>query len=577
MSIVVLRSSSSLAFLLMGAIALGVPCRSVAQGFPTDAATHCAIEPAKIASWFETGSVSLNGAVKPANSVTFPDSPNCSFYEWAEQMFLWLNSPTPGGGGHVFTSPGFFGVSPPDVNKKRTLIPQTSQAITMQVRNAQTGPNDLPLIVDRKGRLMEVQPPRFGPNGGRLLALAPGKVVELGRLAMGANGKPVFFDGQGKPVSPKPGFAELNAKAPGTRAIPPVFKFVLDNKAVFLDANDNVVDVEQGQAGGDSVLMSQQGSLVYYALHVNDVLAYFATAVNSGVMTPAPTAFPTAQPELDKIVAFAQQHSKQVSNPQTLAIELKTSWVEATGLDLSKYVTMTATVPTYDKSDPAHLKWSHSGTKSIQLAMVGMHVVGSTKGHPEMIWATFEHVDNAPLAAYSYLNKSGQVISVPQESTGKWVFAASGSKGPFNVERMSFFAPDIRASNGNTISASDTLRWKAWGAASDKSPNPFAGSPAASNSQVIAANASVIGQLPPGDVRRNYVMTGATWTKPGTSPDDEANQVGTNQLANSTMETYRQSFDTLSNPDNNCFACHTTNTTRVSRIFKGLLPLPLGK
>ena len=43
------------------------------------------------------------------------------------------------------------------------------------------------------------------------------------------------------------------------------------------------------------------------------------------------------------------------------------------------------------------------------------------------------------------------------------------------------------------------------------------------------------------------------------------------------METYQQSTNTLSNPQNNCFACHRVNTTNVSRIFNSLLPLPLGK
>ena len=37
------------------------------------------------------------------------------------------------------------------------------------------------------------------------------------------------------------------------------------------------------------------------------------------------------------------------------------------------------------------------------MAMVGLHVVGSVKGHPEMVWATFEHIDNAPQNNYVYI------------------------------------------------------------------------------------------------------------------------------------------------------------------------------
>lgn len=70
--------------------------------------------------------------------------------------------------------------------------------------------------------------------------------------------------------------------------------------------------------------------------------------------------------------------------------------------------------------------------------------------------------------------------------------------------------------------------------------------------------------LPSGDVRKNYMFTGATWTKFGAAPI-EGNEVGTNKMANSTMETYQQG--------GNCFDCHTSNTTSVSHVFGPLKPL----
>ena len=51
-----------------------------------------------------------------------------------------------------------------------------------------------------------------------------------------------------------------------------------------------------------------------------------------------------------------------------------------------------------------------------------------------------------------------------------------------------------------------------------------------------------------GDVRKNYIMIGATWTIDGKRPAG-SNEVGTNTLANSTMETFKQNI--------NCFGCHT--------------------
>lgn len=58
------------------------------------------------------------------------------------------------------------------------------------------------------------------------------------------------------------------------------------------------------------------------------------------------------------------------------------------------------------------------------------------------------------------------------------------------------------------------------------------------NTQVIAVNRSVIGALPTDDVRKNYLLVGTVW----------GGGVGSNQLANTTLETYEQ--------DQHCFGCH---------------------
>src|SRR5271156_6848237 len=79
-----------------------------AQVLPADAKPSCAVPSSTFASWFQTGAPTLNGVVNPANGITFPNAPNCSFYQWAAQMFLWLTSPAPsiyGGGDHIFDSP----------------------------------------------------------------------------------------------------------------------------------------------------------------------------------------------------------------------------------------------------------------------------------------------------------------------------------------------------------------------------------------------------------------------------------------------------------------------------------------
>ena len=88
---------------------------------PSDPA--CIVTQTDLASWFEAGTVTADGAVKPADSVGFPNVPNCSFYKWSEQMFFWLTSPAPSGGGRVFESSEFYNISGLGADGKRTLVP----------------------------------------------------------------------------------------------------------------------------------------------------------------------------------------------------------------------------------------------------------------------------------------------------------------------------------------------------------------------------------------------------------------------------------------------------------------------
>jgi hypothetical protein len=562
------------------------------QLLPTDAQASCSVPSATFATWFQSGSVSLNGVVNPANSVSFTNVPNCSFYQWSEQMFMWLNSPTPpaygGGGGRIFDSPTFFDVSPPAADGSRTFIPHTPGVIrSFSLRAAQAGAHGLPVIVDRGGEMLEVQTPASGTIPQ--VRDASGQLVNVAHARLGVDRRPVLLAPNGSVIrlqpSPK---VQRGRETQGNNGFT-VRKFVIDGITILVDSALDVIDVEQGQADG-SVLEAQNGSLIYYATIVNDVYAYFATGTKDGGIAPAPTQFPTTQADLNKITTFATAHGKTFPDPNALAVEIKTAWVETTSLaNPSSYITMTATIPTYNTSNPA--QWTATNSqKTTTLALVGMHVVGSTAGHPEMIWATFEHFANAPRGTYSYINTSNQTITVPQNTAANWLFATNNSNGPFNCTHMQFISPNISALSpappcpANTIiSPSDTIRWKPWGGATDISPNPIDPSTAASNTEVIAINNSVRGMIPSGDLRQDYIMTGATWTIFGASPQpafasptpgNPGNQVGTSQLSNATMETYEQGVDnTSANGGSNCFSCHASNTTTVSHVFGPLKPL----
>jgi len=370
---------------------------------PTDAQDACPLSAATFAGWFQSGSVSLNGVVNPANSL-INLAPDCGFYAWSEQMFMWLNSPAPtayGGGAHIFDSPAFYDVSPPDAGGNRTLLAHTTGVIrSFPLRAAQRGPHGLPVVADSSGRLLE-----FAAPDAKLKPLVrdpSGKLVEIAHVRL-ENRRHILLDSEGKVIEAQHLATVVSAAEQRAGNAPMVQKFLIDGISIFIDPSLAVIDVEQGQADF-SALEAQtaaNGSMVYYATMVNDVYAYFLTGVKDGAITTStPNQFPTTNADLNSIVAFAMAHGKPnppFPDPNALAIEVKSSWVVAAGLpNLSTYVTMTATIPTYNQSNPN--LWTPTGQQTVQLALVGMHVVGSTAGHPEMVWATFEHVSNTPNA-----------------------------------------------------------------------------------------------------------------------------------------------------------------------------------
>jgi hypothetical protein len=551
---------------------------------PSNPQPLCTVPPPVFTSWFQADSVTLNGVVNPAASDSFPNSGNCSFYEWAEHMYLWLTSPAPtvyGNGAHVFDSGIFYDVSSPDAAGNRTLIPHTPGLIrVMGLRAAQVGPDNLPVIINKAGKMMEIEPPKFAPDGKQLILNSSGKMVEIERAVLGEKGVPTFFDKNGNAIKGARAVIPLESnRLKMEHPVPKIQKFIIGKLPIFLDGSGNVVEVEVGQAGGGGVLVAQNGSLVYYATMVNDVYAYYLTGLKDGSI-PAPGGvpdnafFPTSLSTLSPITAFASAHGKTLPDSNALAVEVKTSWVEASGLsNPGDYITETATIPTYDTSNSN--KWIPNGQKTVTLALVGIHVVGSAVGHPEMIWATFEHEGNTPNAGYGYASTSGD-STVSRNTAGDWLFCANGSSGPFN-ELHAFANGDTIVSDGPfTISPSNTIRWKPWGSGSETSPNPLVNSVDSSNSEIIAINNSVRGMLVSGDVRGNYIMSGATWTIGGQSPTGNfpiGNEVGTSKLANTTMETYQQGTDSLSTSGTNCFDCHASNKVDVSHMFDPLKPL----
>src|ERR1022692_3943844 len=231
---------------------------------PSDAQDSCPLDSATFNGWFQSGTASLNGVVNPANSLNNL-APDCGFYQWSQQLFMWLTWPAPstyGGGAHIFDSPAFYDVSPPDGSGNRTLLAHTPNFIhAFPLRAAKLGAHRLPIVMDRSGRLIEAKP--VDPNLKPMVRDVSGKVIEIAHARL-ENGRTILLDQEGKVIQTQH-VASPMANADQNNASPVVQRFLVDNIALFIDPSLAVVDVEQGQAGDGSVLEAQttaNGSLV---------------------------------------------------------------------------------------------------------------------------------------------------------------------------------------------------------------------------------------------------------------------------------------------------------------------------
>ncbi|WP_372833300.1 hypothetical protein, partial [Puniceibacterium confluentis] len=335
-----------------------------------------------------------------------------------------------------------------------------------------------------------------------------------------------------------------------------------------------------GQAGGGDVLLSEQGSLTYYGIHTNDIYAGYLTGQKAGAFDGLGIAgnFPITQADVQQVEAYMKQ---TYDNPQAMTMEIKTAWVDAATVDAAQFITLDAVVPRFDRASDT--RWPLSGTETMTLALVGVHIVAPVAGHPELVWASFEHVSVAPALEYAYLDASGAVKLQPFDSSGDWTFFPSDAAQPTTsplvpaVAAMESTTGDIVADTGQTIAPVAVVQENPWGLSPADPAN------AKANSDLVSLNASLrnilMGAL--GDKRGNYLQIGGIWTVTGQLPTGggDGNIRGGNRLANATMESFHQYPDKNNNfQSENCFTCHSvssgaTDGIALSHIFGGLAPL----
>jgi len=306
------------------------------------------------------------------------------------------------------------------------------------------------------------------------------------------------------------------------------------------------------QAGPEGILVSnpkfvpgkKTGDTVYYSIHVNKILfdkAVSAASEINGGKTP-------------------------YSNLDTFpvgSLELKVSWISTDAIPQDKIADYFVTKAAVQNSNGKYV--------AKNVALLGMHVVGVVKNHPEFIWATFEHKAMAPV----YDLKNNSVTSADET-----LFYEKGT-----TTGLTGITYDKQ--NKKPLTPNKAFILYEYGIPKVLGTNDFmktSQSEPVNIDNIETINKCVQSQLK--DVFKNYFYNGSIWLDTdGMSAEQQAQMIvkskissvlpdslarGSSNLANITMETYTQTFRSDVHDINasnlvNCFTCHQSQNFDKSR------------
>lgn len=337
----------------------------------------------------------------------------------------------------------------------------------------------------------------------------------------------------------------------------------------------NIQAVAFEQAGSQGVVVDHNNRCLYYGQHVNPEFVDFIrnglglkTAEQIKDVPLGQPGFPAGCVELKSSWRVLTEEEKQPGRLQ----ELQKSF----------FIT-DAEVPTLVALGPQGsqvIRADAGKARPEKVALVALHVVGTTPGHPEFIWASFEHVENSPTPSKSVLVLDPKE---PVNNVKSFTFYTQGTtKERSNLNPINPLNPAdaLRVLDPTTFAAKQTLGPVANVFREFNSGEKDDGKP---DADVCNLNRSVrarLAAIPSLAVWSNYQMIGAVWLKsalpnapPAGSPtappafkEDSPFPLsvtepkpgddifaGEKKLSNSTMETFTQQTKA------NCFSCHDTH------------------
>ncbi len=318
------------------------------------------------------------------------------------------------------------------------------------------------------------------------------------------------------------------------------------------------------QAGSQGVIVDHNNRCLYYGQHINSEFVSFIrntlalkTAEQIKDVDPEKE-FPAGCLELKSAWRVLTDEEKKPDNLK----ELKRAFfiTDAQVPTLIEVMTGTGKVIKADAGNP----------RNETVALVGLHVVGTTPGHPEFVWASFEHVENSPTPS-KLLAPTDPVDGAKNYTLyRKGTPANKSNVNPVPDENTTPNPPlTMRDPNNNQTLSPIVDVYREFNSGDD-GIKP--------DDDVCSLNGSVRSQLaatPSLSVWSNYQLIGAVWLKDPKAdfaagkkfpflPPPAENKIfaGEKKLSNSTMETFTQ------HKQFNCFGCH--DTSKVNENDKDL-------
>jgi len=280
------------------------------------------------------------------------------------------------------------------------------------------------------------------------------------------------------------------------------------------------------QAGRREIAIDQNGRSIYYGIHVNTSYADFIHQ-NHLETAAAIQAYPTEQPYLFFPAGVT---------------EFKSAWqiVEGTDQEIADqtagYISMVTTVPTLhaavDGNGINHITEDRDAPRTVTVRLLAIHVVFTLPGHPEFIWASFEHSMGAPDASaadgkrdlaptFAGMNPSdmdvtNSKISTPVDADHAFLLYKTGTAA--NQGNVSISENDLHLDEATQKfvnpdgSPQQTSIYRMFPASKSNTIDPDEAITSLNNNvEHLFETAQENGSLAANDKRGNYRLVGAQW------------------------------------------------------------------